>query len=117
MSGVFEPALARGQRECERKELRNENVLTIGRTHLEPVRSPASGDDHPRVAQLNQLFGEHTFFLDGSGLHIVEPAEPTDAGAEKGVVVKLASWSDLSHTSLAPHPPEVTDLIVMLEAA
>lgn len=57
------------------------------------------------------------FFLDGSGLHIVEPAEPTDAGAEKGVVVKLASWSDLSHTSLAPHPPEVTDLIVMLEAA
>ena len=43
--------------------------------------------------------------------------EPTDAGAEKGVVVKLARWSDLSHTSLAPHPPEVTDLIVMLEAA
>ena len=63
------------------------------------------------------MFGEHTFFLDGSGLHIVGPAEPTDAGAEKGVVVKLARWSDLSHTSLAPHPPEVTDLIVMLEAA
>jgi hypothetical protein len=74
-------------------------------------------DDHPAVAHLKKLYGEHTFFLDDSGLHIVEPAEPTDAGAEKGVVVKLASWSDSSHTSLAPHPPEATDLIVVLEAA
>jgi hypothetical protein len=74
-------------------------------------------DDHPAVPQLKKLYGEHTFFLDDSGLHIVEPAEPTDAGAEKGVVVKLASWSDSSHTSLPPHPPEATDLIVVLEAA
>jgi hypothetical protein len=90
--------------------------LLVERT-LSQFEAQPLADDHPRVAQLNQLFGEHTFFLDGSGLHIVEPAEPTDAGAEKGVVVKLASRSDLSHTSLAPHPPEVTDLIVMLEAA
>ena len=90
--------------------------LLVERT-LSQFEAQPLADDHPRVAQLNQLFGEHTFFLDGSGLYIVEPAEPTDAGAEKGVVVKLASWSDLSHTSLAPHPPEVTDLIVMLEAA
>jgi hypothetical protein len=84
---------------------------------LSQFEAQALPDNHPVVAQLNQLYGDHTFFLDGSGLHSVEPSEPADAGAEKGVVVKLASWSDSSHTSLAPHPPEATDLIVMLEAA
>ncbi len=59
--------------------------LLVERT-LSQFEAQPLADDHPRVAQLNQLFGEHTFFLDGSGLHIVEPAEPTDAGAEK------ASW-------------------------
>ena len=90
--------------------------LLVERT-LSQFEAQPLADDHPAVAQLKKLYGEHTFFLDDSGLHIVEPAEPTDAGAEKGVVVKLASWSDSSHTSLAPHPPEATDLIVVLEAA
>jgi hypothetical protein len=74
-------------------------------------------DDHPAVTQLNRLFGDHTFFLDGTGLLIVEPAEPSESGAQSGVVVKLASWSDSARTSLAPHPPEVTDHIILLEAA
>ncbi len=74
-------------------------------------------ETHPAVAQLNQLFGEHTFFLDGEGLHIVEPTAAADAGAQKGVVVKLASWSDSSRTSLAPHAPEPTDRVVVLKAA
>jgi hypothetical protein len=74
-------------------------------------------DNHPAVPQLNQLFGEHTYFLDGNGLHIVEPGKATDSGSQRGVVVKLASWSDSSRTSLAPHPPESTDLVVVLEAA
>jgi hypothetical protein len=56
-------------------------------------------------------------FLDGSGLVIVERAEPSEGGAQSGVVVKLASWSDSGRTSLAPHPPEVTDHIILLEAA
>jgi hypothetical protein len=33
------------------------------------------------------------------------------------VVIRLASWSDANHTSLAPHPPESTDLVVVLKAA
>src|SRR4051812_41674766 len=31
-------------------------------------------DDNPAIPQLNELFGDHTFFLDSDGLHIVEPA-------------------------------------------
>ena len=73
-------------------------------------------DNHPSVPQLNSLFGDHTFFLDGNGLHIVEPVEPTTAGARAGKVVKLASWRDADRTSLAPHEPEPTDLVVVLGA-
>ena len=85
---------------------------TLSQFEAQPVP-----DDHPAVTQLNRLFGDHTFFLDGSGLVIVEPAEPSEGRAQSGVVVKLASWSDSGRISLAPHLPEVTDHIILLEAA
>jgi Phage integrase family len=84
---------------------------------LSQFEAEALPDNHPAVEQLNQLFGDHTFLLDGNGLHIIEPAEPTETGAQAGVIVKLASWNDSSRTSLAPHSPEPTDLIIVLEAA
>ncbi len=30
-------------------------------------------DDHPMVPKLNELFGDHTFFLSSEGLNVVEP--------------------------------------------
>ncbi len=36
--------------------------LLVERT-LSQFEAQPLADDHPRVAQLNQLFGEHTFFL------------------------------------------------------
>lgn len=69
-------------------------------------------DTHPAIPQLNDMFGDHTFFLDHNGLHIVEPAEPDGSGVPAGKVVKVASWSDANHTSLAPHRPEVTDIVI-----
>lgn len=71
-------------------------------------------EDHPAVPQLHNLFGDHTFFLDRHGLHIVEPAGATPAGAPTGQVVKLASWTDSDQTSLATHPPEPTDVVIVL---
>jgi hypothetical protein len=43
-------------------------------------------DDHPMVPQLNDLFGEHTFFLNSDGLNVVEPNETS---ARAGTVVNL----------------------------
>jgi hypothetical protein len=74
-------------------------------------------EDHPAVAQLNQIFGDHTYFLDLTGLHVVESTEKTNSGSQQAVVIKLASWSDESRTSLAPHPPEPTNMIIDLKAA
>jgi hypothetical protein len=74
--------------------------------------------DNRMIAELNNIFGEHTFFLDNNGLHIVEKlAEPEEAGAPIVRVVKLASWTDPDHRTLAAHPPEPTNLVINLDKA
>ena len=82
---------------------------TLSQFEAQPVP-----ENHPAVAQLNELFGDHTFFLDSNGLNIVEPAEAAEAGVQAGRVVNLANWSDEKLTRLAPHQPELTDALVEL---
>lgn len=82
---------------------------------LSQFEAHAIPDSHPMVPQLNELFGDHTFFLDSNGLNVVEPtAEAPRAGAQAARVVNLANWSDANLTSLALHEPEPTDAIVEL---
>jgi hypothetical protein len=69
-------------------------------------------DDHPSVARLKGLFGDHTFFLAANGLNIVEPLGQVDSGLAMGKVINLANWTDSSATSLAPHEPEATEVVV-----
>jgi hypothetical protein len=73
-------------------------------------------DDHPAVTQLNDLFGDHTFFLDGGGLKVLEPTEAPEMPAQTGELVSLADWSDATLTSLRPHEPEPTGVVVVLES-
>jgi hypothetical protein len=72
-------------------------------------------DDHPAVTQLNNLFGDHTFFLDSGGLKVLEPTEVPEMQAQTGEVVSLANWSDATLTSLTPHEPELTGVVIVLE--
>lgn len=71
-------------------------------------------EDHPAVSQLSGLFGDHTFFLDGGGLKVLEPNE-TQADGQTGEVISLADWSDATLTSLRPHEPQSTGVMVVLE--
>jgi hypothetical protein len=80
---------------------------------LSQYDAQAIPSNHPSLPELSALFGDHTFFLDGKGLNIVE-ATGSDGG-NAAQVVNLASWADDSRTSLAPHEPEPTDVIVQLE--
>lgn len=90
------------------------NTALVERT-LDQFDAQAIPENHPVVHQLNSLFGDHTFFLDVNGLNIVEPTGQPDSGSQTGQVVKLAGWSDDNRTSLAPHEPEVTDVVIVLE--
>ena len=65
------------------------------------------------VTQLTKMFGDHTFFLDGSGLKILEPGEVPEMGSQSGEVVSLADWSDATLTSLRPHDPKPTGMTVV----
>jgi hypothetical protein len=80
---------------------------------LGQIEARAIPDDHPVVQQLNDLFGEHTFFLDSNGLNIVEPAESAEAGiVQSAKIVNLASWN--ADDDLEPHEPKPTDVVIML---
>ena len=72
--------------------------------------SPKSEDAHDfsRGHATNQNVRDHTFFLDGSGLKILEPGEVPEMGSQSGEVVSLADWSDATLTSLRPHELEPT---------
>ena len=72
-------------------------------------------DSHPVAGQLSDMFGDHTFFLDQSGLKVLEPTDAATAVATEipaGEVVSLADWSDPTLTSLMPHTPEMTGTII-----
>jgi hypothetical protein len=71
-------------------------------------------DGHPAVPQLNEVFGDHTFFLGRDGLHVVEPDKRSEDGGLTGKIVKLADWKDRNQTSLKPCEPEETDIVVLL---
>ena len=39
---------------------------------LDQLPAEVIPDDHPTVAQLESVFGPHTFFIGSEGLHVVE---------------------------------------------
>ncbi|KJC62066.1 hypothetical protein UP10_01375 [Bradyrhizobium sp. LTSPM299] len=90
------------------------NSEQVKRTMMQ-MEAEVLPEDHPAVARLNSVFGDHTFFVDRSGLKVLEPAETRDIEGEAGEVVSLAAWSDATLTSLQPHEPEPTGVIVVLD--
>ena len=80
---------------------------TLGQFEAEPIP-----EDHPMVPQLNEVFGEHTYFVNSDGLIILEPAGSGLAGVQSAKVVNLGEWSDDAPSTLELHEPETTDLVV-----
>ena len=82
---------------------------TLGQFEAEPIP-----ENHPMVPQLNEMFGEHTYFVNSDGLIILEPAGSGLAGVVSAKVVNLGEWSDDAPSALELHEPETTDLVVTL---
>jgi len=89
------------------------NSALIERTSSQ-FEATAIPDDHSAVPELKSLFGDHTFFVDGRGLNIVEPTASTDAGVRTAQVINLADWKDENRSGLVRHEPEATDVVVVL---
>jgi hypothetical protein len=72
-------------------------------------------EDHPAIRQLCEIFGEHTFFVDDSGLKVLEPTDDLDIEPNAGEVISIADWSDPTATSLRAHDPEPTGVVVVFD--
>ncbi|MBV8923681.1 hypothetical protein [Bradyrhizobium sp.] len=72
-------------------------------------------DDHPAVAQLTKVFGQHTFFLDDKGLNVLELIETPQMEPQGGEMINIADWSDATLTKLRAHAPEPTGVVVSLK--
>jgi len=66
------------------------------------IDAQALPPDHPTAAQLETIFGGHTFFLGPSGLHVVEPGLASDSFTHAAALVKIATWHDDEKTKLQP---------------
>ena len=80
---------------------------------LSQMEAQVLPDDHPAVTELTDVFGDHTFFLDESGLKVLEPTEIPETDVQSSEVVSLADWSDATLTSLKPHAPEPTGTVIV----
>jgi len=84
---------------------------------LDQLEAEAVPPEHPMMPQLARLYGDHTYFIDDNGLNIVEPvATPESNDGRRGVVVNIASWADEAEARLKPHPPQPTELVIVLAA-
>lgn len=75
------------------------------------MNAEAIPEQHAITPDLQRAFGDHTFFLDGDGLAIVE-ASTEDSHI--GKVVKVARWADADHTTLKIQTPQATPVEVEL---
>ncbi len=94
------------------------NTAQLERT-VTQLQAQALPDNHPLIPQLNRLYGDHTYFLNGDGLNIVEPADkaldiPTKQVSAMGVVFNVAYWTDSNPPKLEAHEPEMTENTVSL---
>ncbi len=80
---------------------------------LEQIDLDVIPDDHPSLQKLKNAFGDHTFFVDASGLIIVEPLEEDPVTGE---LIKIAVWDDADPPHLVPQTPEETDVLIELES-
>ena len=90
------------------------NQAQISRT-LSQFKAQVLAEDHPAAAQFCELFGQHTFFLDERGLHVLELIEVPGIEAKDGEMISIADWSDADLMKLTTHQPEPTGVVIRLK--
>jgi hypothetical protein len=81
--------------------------LTLEQTQhvADQLQGQAIPEEHPNTPQLREAIGDHTFFLNNDGLHIVEPPAE-EATGEDASALRIASWSRDQEGQLFLHEPQ-----------
>jgi len=74
-------------------------------------------DDNPAMEQLTEIFGDHTFYADSTGLLVFELVPEHVQGYEPGLyaVVQVAEWGEEGTGSLVPIEPKMLGGVLRLD--
>lgn len=77
---------------------------------------PVPADD-PVNTQLQEAFGDHTFYADPNGLHVIEALPEEMEGVQPGMaaIVQIAEWSDEQQSSLQAVEPRALGSVINLD--
>ena len=80
------------------------------------ITADPESDDGPAADLLKEHFGDHTFYVDESGLHIFETDEADEVvGQCRVLAVRVASSASDKRDGLSPHDPIVGSTSAVIE--
>ncbi|WNK00601.1 hypothetical protein L2D14_04055 [Thalassospiraceae bacterium LMO-JJ14] len=74
-------------------------------------------DDNPASEALTEVFGEHTFYADQSGLHVLEPVDAEELDGTHAEVIQIAEWTTDAKDELQPIEPQRSGAVLGLDEA
>lgn len=72
-------------------------------------------EDNPANTSLVEIFGEHTFYADENGLHVLEQVEVPDFEGDAAEVIQIAEWTSDTKDELSPIEPQRSGAILPLQ--
>ena len=72
-------------------------------------------EDNPANEALQNVFGDHTFYADQNGLHVLEEVQMDDAEGDHAEVVQIAQWANDEKSELQPIQPQRTGAVLGLQ--
>lgn len=71
--------------------------------------------DNPAQEALENAFGEHTFYADPNGLHVLEQMDAVGSDVPHAEVIQIASWANEQMDELQAIQPRRTGAVLPLE--
>lgn len=72
-------------------------------------------EDNDANEALTNVFGEHTFYADQNGLHVLEPVNIEEQDGDHAEVIQIAEWANDSKDELQPIEPQRTGAVLGLD--
>lgn len=83
----------------------------------ETVGAEPIPEDNPAMEPLKQNFGDHTFYVDNTGLLVLEPVNDPNQPGEPAAVIHIAAWTDEERKQLQPIEPKASGAVLDLAPA
>lgn len=96
--------------------------MKLNTTQITAIRNQIGAEPveeaNPANEQLREVFGDHTFYADKSGLFVMEPAEEAQSAEQVSSVqiVQIGTWANEQQDALKPIEPRAFDRVIEIGA-